>query len=402
MALFVHIQLSVQHRKASGFLRQLFFLREGLFHLNLRRRLLLMQGIQLVLGSSDALRKVVQSIVQTNDIAQRVSAQGHRVLPLPLQKCLILAAECVEPQRQLKAAIAADDFFFGVGQFGTSEHQTLTSGLFLVVGNALDGHAAELLLALRVGGSKLCVSFQPGNVGVRLLNISREFGQQLVLQTELLALVVGFQHLQFCDLHIQIHLLFDERISGTQCLDLRIGQRLLVHILAGAHRGFTGHNLRDKSLFILKGLKEIAVKCPFRDVIEDLDFLVHIALPDDAPIALSHVAGLPANIQVMHRHKPGLHVGACSHFCCTSEQHSHITGAHFGKERRLFCFSIGVVDELDFVFRHTGSDQLFADIVIDVEVAIVLWGRKVAEQKLGQLLVFALLPDFQHILHTDV
>ena len=73
-------------------------------------------------------------------------------------------------------------------------------------------------------------------------------------------------------------------------------------------------------------MEQITVKCPFRNVIEHLDFLIHIALPDDATIALGHVAGLPANVQVMHRHKPGLHVGARSHFCRTSEQNSHIAG----------------------------------------------------------------------------
>ena len=60
------------------------------------------------------------------------------------------------------------------------------------------------------------------------------------------------------------------------------------------------------------------------------------------------------------------------------------------------------MDELDLVFRHTGGNQLFANIVIDVKIAVVFRGGEVAEQKLGQLLVFALLPDFQHILHTDV
>ncbi|MFR9066600.1 MAG: hypothetical protein ACLVJH_06360 [Faecalibacterium prausnitzii] len=94
--------------------------------------------------------------------------------------------------------------------------------------------------------------------------------------------------------------------------------------------------MADKPLFIFQSLEQITVKCPFRNVIEYLDFLIHIALPDDATIALGHVAGLPANVQVMHRHKPGLHVGARSHFCRTSEQNSHIAGAHFGEQRRLF------------------------------------------------------------------
>ena len=253
-----------------------------------------------------------------------------------------------------------------------------------------------------MGGGKLCVRFQPGNVGVRFLNVCRELGQQLVLQTEFLALVVGFQHLQLCHLHIQIHLLLDDRITGTQRLDLRIGKCLLVYILAGANRRFAGHNLRNKPLFILKGLKQVRVKCPFRNVIEHLDFFIHIALPDDATIALGHVAGLPANIQMMHRHKPRLDVGACPHFRRTSEQNSYIAGAHFGEQCCLFCFGVGVVDELDFASRHTGGNQFLANVVIDVEIAIVFRRREVAEQKLRQLLVFAIFPDLQHVLNAYV
>ena len=60
------------------------------------------------------------------------------------------------------------------------------------------------------------------------------------------------------------------------------------------------------------------------------------------------------------------------------------------------------MDKLDLVFRHTGSDQLFANIIVDIEVAVVFRSGEVAEQKLGQLLVFAIFPDFQHVLHTDV
>ena len=214
--------------------------------------------------------------------------------------------------------------------------------------------------------------------------------------------MVGFQNLELCHLHIQVHLLFDERISGAKCLDLRIGKCLFVYIFAGAHRGFTGHNLRDKSLFILKGLKQVRVKCPFRDVIEHLDFLIHIALTDDATIALGHITGFPANIQVMHRHKSGLDVGARSHFCGASEQNSHIARAHFGEQCRLFRFGVGVVDKLDLVLWHTGSNQLLANIIVDVEVTVIFRGGEVAEQKLCQLLIFALIPDLQHVPHTDV
>ncbi len=48
----------------------------------------------------------------------------------------------------------------------------------------------------------------------------REVFEQLVLQTVLLALVVGFHQLQLGNLHIQIHALLDTGVSGTQGLDL--------------------------------------------------------------------------------------------------------------------------------------------------------------------------------------
>ena len=129
----------------------------------------------------------------------------------------------VEAQGQFKTAITANHFFLAVGQFGASEKKPFTSSLFLIVGHTLDGHAAEALFLLRMGGGKFCIRFHSGNIGVRFLNISRELCEQFIFQTELLALVVGFQNLELCDLHIQVHLLLDERISCAQCLDFCIG-----------------------------------------------------------------------------------------------------------------------------------------------------------------------------------
>ena len=144
----------------------------------------------------------------------------------------------VETQGQFKTAIAADHFFLTVRQFGASEEKPFASGLFLIVGHTLDGNAAEALFLLRMGGSKFCIQFHSGKIGVRFLNVSWEFCEQLILQTELLALMIGFQNFQLCDLHIEIHLLFNQRISCAQCLNFRIGQCLFIHIIAGANWGF--------------------------------------------------------------------------------------------------------------------------------------------------------------------
>ena len=206
VAFFVHIQLGVQLCKPCGFLCQLFLLWKGLLHFDLCRRLLLMQGGQFVFCGGDALREVVQRIIQTDDTAKRVFAQCYRVFPLTFQKSLIFAVVGVEPQRQFKAAITADHFFLTVRQLGASEKKPLASSLFFIVSHAPDGYAAESLLHLWVCGGKFGIRFHASNIGGGFLNVSRELCEQLIFQTELLALMVGFQHLEFCDLNIQIHL----------------------------------------------------------------------------------------------------------------------------------------------------------------------------------------------------
>jgi hypothetical protein len=62
--------------------------------------------------------------------------------------------------------------------------------------------------------------------------------EQIVLQTELLAPVAGLHELQAGNVHIQVHLLFNSLVSCAQRLDLCVGKSSLVHVLAGANRGF--------------------------------------------------------------------------------------------------------------------------------------------------------------------
>ena len=60
------------------------------------------------------------------------------------------------------------------------------------------------------------------------------------------------------------------------------------------------------------------------------------------------------------------------------------------------------MDKLDLIFRYTNGNQLFANILVHIKVAVIFRCGEVTEQKLCQLLVFAIFPDFQHVLHTDV
>ena len=99
--------------------------------------------------------------------------------------------------------------------------------------------------------------------------------------------------------------------------------------------------------------KEVRIERTFCDIVINLDLLILVALPDNSTVALGHVAGLPSNVQVMHRRKPLLDVRSGSHFCGAAQQNPHIARAYFGEQCGLFCFGVGVVDELNFVSRQT-------------------------------------------------
>ena len=71
-----------------------------------------------------------------------------------------------------------------------------------------------------------------------LFNLFREVAENVVFQAVLLALMIGFHQLQPCNIHIQIHLLLDSLITGTERLDFCIGQSCFINVLTRAHWGF--------------------------------------------------------------------------------------------------------------------------------------------------------------------
>ena len=103
----------------------------------------------------------------------------------------------------------------------------------------------------------LNIRFQSGNDALQLSDLLRVIFQQVILHPKLLALMVRFQHLQSGDFDIQVHLLLDGGIAGTQSLDFRKGQRRFIHIFAGTNRGFGGHNLADEFLLVFHRLPEV-------------------------------------------------------------------------------------------------------------------------------------------------
>ena len=98
--------------------------------------------------------------------------------------------------------------------------------------------------------------------------------------------MIGFQQFQFADLNIQVHLFLDVGIARCQCLDFGIGQRGIVHIIAGTDRRLGCHNLAYKLLFIFQNLPHIRIKRIFSDVTIDFYLLIPVSLPENTSFLL--------------------------------------------------------------------------------------------------------------------
>ena len=120
--------------------------------------------------------------------------------------------------------------------------------------------------------SECYLVFLPGNPG-------RITAVDLFLQPGLLRLPGRFQYGQPVNFIVRLHLLLYPRVRGRQRLELRILQHGLIQILAGSQRRAAGHDLTDVPLLLLQDLPEVAVKRILRDIVEDGDFLIFIALP---------------------------------------------------------------------------------------------------------------------------
>ena len=209
----LHVQQRIQFCKAGRLGLQFFLLRKRLGDFNLCGLLLLFQRIQCGLSIGNAVGKIADGIVQTDDVAARVIAQRYRITQLAAENDLMLILETVKANVKLKAAIGAQQHHIRIRHLLAGEHQPLTSCFFLIEHHALDRHAAEVLLILRVCVCDLGIVFQSRNTVLRFLNFLRVMLEQLIFQTIFLVLVIRAQHLELCYLHIQIHLFPDARVA---------------------------------------------------------------------------------------------------------------------------------------------------------------------------------------------
>ena len=214
----------------------------------------------------------------------------------------------------------------------------------------------------------------PGDPCLRFCDLLREILTDGVLQRVFLRKVVGFQQFQLGHLNVEIHLFLDHGVATGQCLDLGIRKRLFVYIFGGADRRFAGHDLADKFLLALHKLIKIGVKGAFGDVAVNVHFLIFIALTNDAPFALLEIRRTPRTIQMVQGDELLLAVGAGTHALGAAQQDTHLTAPYFAKQIFLLHLAFGVVDVGDLVFGNTQFQQFRANIIINAECAVILWG----------------------------
>ena len=92
-----------------------------------------------------------------------------------------------------------------------------------------------------------------------------------------------------------------------------------------------------------------------------------------------------------------LAVGASAHALGAAQQDTHLTAPHLAEQVFLLSFTLGVVDEGNLIFGNTQFQQLRANIIINAEGAVILWGGQVAEDHLRGALASGALPDLKHI-----
>ena len=83
--------------------------------------------------------------------------------------------------------------------------------------------------------------------------------------------------------------------------------------------------------------------------------------------ALFKITRTPRTVEIMQRNQPVLHVGPCSHLGSAAHEHAHLTGAHLREQLLLLDLRVGFMDERNLPGGHTVGDELFPNVIIDVE-----------------------------------
>ena len=166
-----------------------------------------------------------------------------------------------------------------------------------------------------------------------------------------------------------------------------------------------------------------------------MDFLVAVALTDDAAAALFEISRPPRAVEIMERNESVLDVHASPHLESTPHEDAHLTGANLCEQFLLPHLSIGFMDERDLLTGDAAGDELFPDVIVNRErrffgcilsngsfqrmkfraVEVPACGLcrsgcrrcrfrrgEVAEDELGELVCLSVLPDGIDIVHAQI
>ena len=139
------------------------------------------------------------------------------------------------------------------------------------------------------------------------------------------------------------------RVARRDRLDLGIGEFLAADVLGPAGGVVAGHDLRDEPGLGFQCLPHISVERSFGDVAVDRDFLVFVALAEDAAVALLDFGRFPRCVEVMQGDQAFLDVGAGAHFLGAADQHADRAIPDLLEERLLLDVGFGVADGGDLL-----------------------------------------------------
>ena len=288
---------------------------------------------------------------------------------------------------------------------------------------------------MRILSKVFHICFKSCDISFVLFNLLREVPQEIIFQTVLLTLVVGFHQLQSGHVNIQVHFLLDALIACTQSLDFRIAECGFINIIAGTDRRFACHNLTDKLLFVFKGLPEVRIEGRFGNITVNVNFRIHVALSDDTTAALLQVARSPGCVEVVECDQPVLYVHAGSHLKGRTHENTDLTGTDFAEQFLFTNLGVCLMDERNLLSRNPSCHKFFPDVIVHgearffrgtvflckhfkstdfraVEVACRSFGHPLAcrtfrsgeitENELGQFIVLSFLPNAVNVIYAHI
>ena len=186
---------SAAYAREHGELEQFFFIKEWLSDFLLCGSLLLIEVIQLGLCRLQTLGHLGESIVDTGKISARVCTKGCPVGHLSFQQERILLFPSGKFHGYGISPVAADLHRIGGFDLLAGIQKGCTGVLLIGQQVSTNLHTGKAVLRVRVSCQNLQVRFKALDKALVLFNLLREVFEQLVLQTILLALVVGFHQL---------------------------------------------------------------------------------------------------------------------------------------------------------------------------------------------------------------